>query len=373
MTRAKLPRALKGPVRRVLSGAKGAAFVALPDTGEVEVTLDDTGQPVPMVTNQLILPHGFRSEFQTLTDRHWFEVLSKGPRPPLPWIINMLADADEYHAALVWLDATYGATVPIFNHPRAVARSRRDISARILADVPGLITPRCARFIGDSPAAFERTFADNGFAYPVLVRPCRSQTGRGLVRVEGPGDWVLAVESPDFGLAHYMTQFVDFGTADGVWLKARVVFVGGRVFVRHIKAAAGWLVHNHSQGRLGGFDDEELRLAAALNDNAAFCAACAEVARRTGLDFCGMDVGIDVDRGRFVLFECNAAMSVFFVDRPNRTPAQLARQALFVTPAADALTALIKTPAAWACASDNGAWMREGPSFRALTAGGAVA
>lgn len=294
-----------------MTAAQSFSFRSVPDKGEVRVKITAEGLPNMVYPSVLSLPVTLQSELARSTQRLWYP-LPNGTKPPAAtWIVNHCADADEYRGGLIWLDETYGSNTPIFNHPRAIARSRRDHSSAALQGIEGLIVPRVARFRASSRTAFERCFADNGFHFPVLVRPSASQTGRGLLKIEGPQDWNRAVDTMWFGKPHFMTQFVEFATDDGVYLKARVIFIGNRFFVRHVKGATGWKVHNDTDNSIANFEERELELIESLNNNALFLNACAAIPARTSLDFGGMDVGIDPARNRFVLFECNAAMTVF--------------------------------------------------------------
>ncbi len=339
------PPAHTGP--QLVRPARPINFSALPDKREVRVRIGKDGKPIPGFPNRLIMPMDLQTELARTADQLWYpHPLPSHLRNPSS-IINHCADADEYRSALIWLDEAFSPSVPIFNHPRAIARSRRDLSSQALAGITGLTVPQCVRFKAQSRASFERCFAEHGFQFPVLVRPIAGQTGQGLIKVERPDDWDAAVHTQWFGQPHFMTQFVEFATQEQVYLKARVLFIGGQFFIRHIKGANGWKVHNDSENSIRNFQDRELELVHSLNDNAHFARICAEVPGRTGLDFCGMDMGIDPDRNCFVMFECNAAMSVFFKTHEPVDSQRQARRDFFETPAALAFEAHLRTPQDW--------------------------
>ena len=328
--------------------ARPLAFCAVPDTGEVPVTISEKGKPVPFFPNSLPLPSDLRADLLDITDELWCPRPALSDAPVTPWIVNRCADADEYRNSLIWLDEAYGALVPIFNHPRAIARSRRDHSARALHGVAGLTVPRCARFLVRARSSFEQCFAENNFQFPVLVRPHAGQTGRGLIKIDGADDWDAALNTQWFGQPHFMTEFVDFATQDQLYLKARVLFVADRFFIRHIKAATSWNVHNNAPNSLRDFKDSEVAMIHTLKEHSAFSQLCAAIPARTGLDFCGMDIGIDLARNQFVLFECNAAMSVFFRGDGAVDPVRQARRDLLETPASTAYRGHLANPEAWA-------------------------
>ena len=304
-----------------------------------------SGRLISSFPNRIDFPAMSKSWLERHAPKLWCPPEGPGRKRRFAWALNLLADPDDYRHALIWQDEAIAPHIPIFNHPRAIAQSRRDLSAQRLAGVPGLVVPLCVRFRGDSLGAFEQAFSDHGFRYPVVVRPCSTQGGRGQLRVDSARDWDSALSSRWFGLPHFMVQYEDCQTAEGSYLKARVVFVGGQIFVRHVKASRNWQIHNHASGRLA--DDREMEIVEKLEASQIFRALCAEVASRTRLDLCGMDLGVDPARDRYVLFECNPAMSVFFPTRPDQTPAQAERRARLQRPIEQALDALIRDPKGW--------------------------
>lgn len=327
-------------------GRPGAALTGLPDSQEIALTLGTRGRPIIRYRNRFQPPAEALDLIDPLVWTAWAPPAPDAPALPRPeWAVNMLADADDYAAALAWHDGWLGTSVPVFNHPRAIAQTRRDLSARRLAGVPGLVVPACVRFMADGIAAFESAFTQHGFRFPVLVRPCGEQGGKGQLRIDGPDGWAAACDSPWFGTPHFMTQYVETATEDGLYLKARVLLIGGKVYLRHVKADTHWQVHHDGARLTGGFD--ELSVADRLEADPLFMALCAEIAARTHLDFTGLDIGVDPDRRHYILFECNPAMMVFFSLKPDESPERLARRARMQTPAAMAVTALLADRDSW--------------------------
>lgn len=323
----------------------GLALVALTGDGRVLVRLDPKGRPALRWENCLVLPDATARWLGQATRKVWAD----GRVPPIgrrDWAVTLLADAEMYAGGLAWHDANLPADLPVFNHPRAIAQTRRDLSAAALAGVLGMVVPATCRFVPHSADDFAAAFATGGFRFPVLVRPAGTHVGTSLLRIDGPEGWAMAANSPWVGAPYFMTQFEDYATSAGVYHKARVLFVGGRAFVRHIKSSSDWMVHNRAAGRLT--DDDELPIIDQLDVCPVFRAACDAVAARIGLDYCGLDIGVDVDRQRYVLFECNPAMAAFFPDRPGLSDDDLSRRARLQAPAAMALEALVKSPADWA-------------------------
>lgn len=349
-----------------MTDPQGLYFQSVPDDGRISVVATANGALDYQWPNQLTLSAETLQSVRDRSAQYYFSVARHAPWPKPPWVINSATDADTYRNALIWLDETSGKT-PVFNHPRAVALSRRDLSAARLQGVEGLTVPRCLRFrldgAGAAPGAFER----GGFDYPVLVRPHSGQAGRGLIRIDGPQDWTRLEQSRWFGQIHYMIEFVDFATEQVEHLKCRVMMVGGQVMVRHVKANVGWNVHNRAEGSIEGFEDRELAVIDQLEANPAFAHVCAQVAARARLDLVGMDLGIDPQRNRFVMFECNPSMTVFFPRRHNATSADLARRDRLQTPLDAAVRALLAQPDRWQSAIAG--FHEDLPSCRDLLAG----
>lgn len=287
---------------------KGLIFCAIPDNGQITTTVGDSGTPQFHVPNTMILPDRLMKRMEEVARTVWFPPTKPVTHDNVAWVVNFCADADEYRKALRSLDQAFGATSPIFNHPRAVAMSRRDLMAQLLQGVQNLTVPRCVRFKADSPDSFAATFATHGFAYPVLVRPEGSQTGQGLHKIDGPQDWARLALSNGYGKWHFMTQFHDTRAANGRFCKVRASFVGGQWAIRAFRDEPDWLI----TGTVGSLTPERhasiKRNVDALLDNSAFKSMLDEIGARVPLDFFGADIG--VTDGKFTFFEANAAMTM---------------------------------------------------------------
>lgn len=297
---------------RVKKG-KGILFEAVPDSGRVNVKVGDNGRPQIVWPNRIVLP----ADIMTKVRNDTVPFVYPPPKPieytGASWIVNVCADADEYHDGLISLDQAFGQKLPIFNHPRAVAMTRRDLSSKLLDGIPNLIVPKCVRFKADSSNSFQKTFEAEGFSYPVLIRPAGSQTGRDLVKIDTPFDWPKVYQTHWYSKHHYMTQFVDFGNRDGKYVRRRVAFVGREVFLRGYTENDGWYI-KLAYGQNAGA--RELHTFVEKANEFGSAETLQEISRqvidRGRLDFWGMDVG-DLGDGRYVLFEANPAMSILDV------------------------------------------------------------
>lgn len=288
----------------------GMFFRAVPDNGLVNVSIKTNGQIAPAFPNCCVPTPRLTKLIEEATETRWYPLARKQklPVPSLPWVVNLCADPDEYAQAMKYLSKfAHNNQLVVFNHPDAVNRSRRNVVSQILDDVPNLTVPKCVRFYADNPEIFRRTFNEEGFTYPVLVRPAASQSGRNLVRVDNESDWVRVHEIPWGGQHIYMTQFVDFKNADDEFIKIRAVCLNDEVYIRHNLFSKDWQIH--AMDRDDAIVDREFEAMNDLKQNEIFQDVLRTIKSRIGLDFFGVDLGY-IAADSFVLFEANAAMSI---------------------------------------------------------------
>ena len=297
------------------SPRKGILFRAIPDTGMIGASIGAAGEPLLHLPNMTVLPDRTVSALERGAHTVWYPPASPVTHQNVQWIVNLCADADEYRGALLSLDKAFGETAPIFNHPRAVAMSRRDLMAQRLQGVDHLVVPHCVRFRADSPDSFAATFAEHGFTYPVLVRPAASQTGQGLHRIDGQRDWPRLHLSNGYGKWHFMTQFHDTRTASGRFCKVRASFVGGTWRIRAFREDTDWLITGSVRALSSELRDGMTRNIDRLLADEAFKAMLDQIGARVPLDFFGIDIGVADDY--FVFFEANAAMTMARASTPG--------------------------------------------------------
>ena len=324
----------------------GLVFRAIPDDGTIAIRVGEDGLPQPLYPNIVVLPQLLINRLHQIARTYWH------PAPDrmrevfgVQWLVNTLTDADEYRFALTSLDDGFGEKAPIFNHPRAIAMTRRDISSRMLQGIPGLTVPKCVRFEPANAGDFLKEFKEAGFSYPVLVRPCTSQSATDLVRVNSPLDWAKVLRTPWIGKAHFMTQFVDFRSENGNFVRIRVAFVGQQMILRGYTEQKDWLIRR-AWGDAPTVRDIELFLdeVSQFQGWTALHDVCREVMARGRLDFWGIDVGM-VNRSEFVLFEANAAMSI--LDPYGTAPEVMAKVEPYFTALTHEVGVLLETPKAW--------------------------
>jgi glutathione synthase/RimK-type ligase-like ATP-grasp enzyme len=252
-------------------------------------------------------------------DRHFHCVIPDSPvdlallRGKADVVFNMICNADDGKDVLAQaLDLVEQLGRPTINHPRLVMETDRETMARRLADIPCCAVPKTLRVAGPvlTKAALDEDLA--GFDLPVLVRVAGTHGGEDFAKCD---DWESIVDfvSGDPEAVYYVIEFLNYRSADGFYRKYRVIFVDGEIFPYHLAIHDDWKVHhfrtdmaNHAWMR-----KEEERFLGDMGGvfSAPHQDALRAIARATGLDYAGVDCGIDCN-GRIVVFEANASMLV---------------------------------------------------------------
>lgn len=226
---------------------------------------------------------------------------------------NAIADADGAASAMRLADGLLAdLPVPVLNRPAEAAGTTRDRIAARLADIPEAVVPATRRvrrqvlLRGEAAALLEEV------GFPLLSRPIGSHGGDDVRKAEDAD--ALRRHAEDEGTDElYLTRFVEYASADGVYRKYRVVFVGGVMFPYHLSVSAGWLNH-YFRSDMSRSEQHRVEEAAFLDEPErhlgplAF-AALRRIAARIDLDYFGVDFAVHRD-GRLVLFECNPVMLI---------------------------------------------------------------
>jgi tetratricopeptide (TPR) repeat protein len=259
-------------------------------------------------------------------DRHFHCVIPDTPvdiallRSKADVVFNMICNADDGKDILVYaLDLVQRLDRPTINHPRLIMNTDRETIARHLADIPGCVVPRTVRVAGPvlAEAALNKEFA--GCRLPQLVRVAGTHGGDDFDKFDNwddIADFVSAKPEANY----YLIDYIDYRSDDGFFRKYRVIFVDGEILPYHLAIHDDWKVHhfrtdmaNHAWMRT----EEESFLAEMSGVfNPANQDALRAIGRATGLDYGGVDCGLDRD-GRIVVFEANASMLVH--DEKNET------------------------------------------------------
>ncbi|MDA8381599.1 MAG: RimK family alpha-L-glutamate ligase [Betaproteobacteria bacterium] len=210
---------------------------------------------------------------------------------------------------------------PVINRPAAIARLGRDAVCHLLADVAGATIPavtRVGRPILEVLAgiAGDALTPPNDGVFPFIVRPVDSHAGHGLAKAEGRED-VRGYLSGQSGHEFYLTPFIDYRSADGLYRKYRIVLIEGRAYAAHLAISGDWMIHYLN----AGMDLSEAKRAEEADFMRDFDgafgrrheAALRAIHQRVGLDYFAIDCG-ETPLGELVIFEVDSSMVVHALD-----------------------------------------------------------
>jgi glutathione synthase/RimK-type ligase-like ATP-grasp enzyme len=235
--------------------------------------------------------------------------------------IVIASDSDDCRDALRKIDrAAARWPCALLNPPHLICNLDRDKLRCLLAGIEGLQIPATvgvsrAQLLAMSCAV--RTppeFADE-LAFPLIVRPRGSHAGAGLAKV----DDVVALacylrQRQEQGF--FVSRYVDYASADGLFRKYRLVFVDGRPYACHLAIADRWDIWYLNAGMSVSVSKraEEAHFMQAFDDFARRHArALAGIAARIGLDYFTVDCAETAD-GSLLVFEADNTAIVHDMD-----------------------------------------------------------
>jgi tetratricopeptide (TPR) repeat protein len=228
-------------------------------------------------------------------------------------VINLVSDADQTEALLpLAADLVDRFGLPVVNHPRKVQQTTRDAVARLLQGIPGCRVPQALRLKAGADCSEAALEAMLPFSSTVLVRPVGTHGGDDFEKVEDVAT-LSAFLSQRVDHDHYLIEYIDYLSADGYFRKYRFVFIDDQILPYHLCIGRDWKLHhiNTDMAHQPWMQQEE---AAFLGNSAtvfgpAQLQALHAIRARVGLDYCGIDCGLDPS-GNVVVFEVNASMLV---------------------------------------------------------------
>lgn len=220
-----------------------------------------------------------------------------------------------------WLSHLAHWPRPLLNAPEKIGRVARDQAAQRLHALPGVAMPPTVRveraqlaWAAENPAAPDSLPA--GLTFPLIVRPLDSHAGHDLYKVDDAAaldDILTALPGDDF----FVSCFVDYRSADGLFRKYRVILVDGQPFACHMGISEHWMIHYLNAGMADSPEKraEEAAFMSAFDDAFAVRhgAALSAIGHSIGLDYLGIDCAETAD-GRLLVFEVDPAMVVHAMD-----------------------------------------------------------
>jgi glutathione synthase/RimK-type ligase-like ATP-grasp enzyme len=249
------------------------------------------------------------------------------PVPPHDALIVAISEADENRellAALARLLATWPK--PVINAPQHIPSTGRELASTLLQDAPGLLIPptlRAARRVLEAIASGAASLPDvyAGCDFPLIVRPVGSHAGRDLEKIDDAAaiaGYLARVAEDEF----FLSPFIDYSGADGLFRKMRVALIDGAAFACHMGVSSNWMVHYLNAGMYeeAWKRDEEASFMAHFDAFAQRHRLALEaICRRTQLDYLCLDCAETPD-GRLLVFEIDHAMVVHAMDPEKLFP-----------------------------------------------------
>jgi hypothetical protein len=209
---------------------------------------------------------------------------------------------------------------PVLNNPAALPGLARDRLAASLAGLNDICSPATRQI---SRAELDDVLAGRsvgdilpGCGYPVLIRPIGSHAGIGLEKIDDLEQLSRYVSGSD-AADYFVSQFVDYRAADGLYRKYRIAFIGGQPQLCHMAASQHWMVHylNASMAEHAARRDDEAHAMATFDTGfaARHQAAFAALNKVLRFDYYSVDCG-ELPDGRLVVFEADTAAIIHLMD-----------------------------------------------------------
>ena len=219
---------------------------------------------------------------------------------------------------------------PVLNRPDRIRRVARDAASRILNGIPGIAMPptqRAARGVLAQIAAGSSPLDAllPGCEFPLIVRPLDSHAGHDLQKIDDVTalqDYLDTVAQQDF----FVSPFIDYRSADGLFRKYRVALIDGRPFACHMGISSHWMIHYLNAGMADSAEKraEEAAFMASFDGDFArrHETALRAIHERIGLEYVCIDCAETAD-GRLLIFEVDHAMVVHALDPVDIYPYKL--------------------------------------------------
>jgi hypothetical protein len=250
------------------------------------------------------------------------------PLPDHDVAIVIASDSEDCRDALRKIEAAAPCWPrPLLNPPALVGSLDRDKLHRLLDGIEGLTIPatlvvtrerlgeasRAAGMLGDIA---------EGLAFPVIVRPRGSHAGNGLARIDDGAALARYLDQQE-GELFFISRFVDYASADGLFRKYRVVFVDGHAYACHMAIAERWDIWYLNAGMMESaakrLEEETFMRTFDIGFGRRHQSALNAMADRIGLDYFTVDCAETKD-GSLLIFEADNTAVVHNMDSPELFP-----------------------------------------------------
>jgi len=216
-------------------------------------------------------------------------------------VVNLISDVDQGREILPVAEALVERIgLPVINSPRGIMKTDRVSAATLLSGIPFCHVP------------WARYYDNTDYSWPVLVRVAGTHGGKDFEKIDDKAslkNFVTRYPNADF----YVTEYIDYQSADGFFRKYRFIFAGDKILPYHLAIGNGWKVHHATTDMADHAWMQREEESFLQNPHSVFnkdhWAALHTIRKAFGLDFFGIDCAID-NEGNLVVFEVNASMLV---------------------------------------------------------------
>lgn len=216
---------------------------------------------------------------------------------------------------------------PVVNPPELIMQTSRDHAYALLHDAPGIVMPPSVRVERSVLECISRCEISvdtvlPGFSFPIIVRPVDSHAGHGLARLATADEFEgYLSQTPE--TRFFISPFVDYSDADGLFRKFRVVLIDGRPYAGHMGISTHWMIHylNAGMAEAAAKREEEARFMAEFEHEFArrHASAIAAINSRFRLDYLVIDCA-ETAQGELLIFEVDTGAVVHAIDPPDIFP-----------------------------------------------------
>lgn len=233
-----------------------------------------------------------------------------------------IGESDRNHALLASIDEIIQDWPrPVLNLPQRIMHTSRDGAHTLLHGAPGVTMPVTVRL---SRAALNQMargklsldLVPGETDFPLIIRPIDSHAGHGLEKLDEPAsiaDYLSRMPQDEY----YVSPFVDYRHADGLFRKYRIALIDGRPYACHMGVSDHWMIHYMNAGMADSADkraEEENFMVRFDKDFAQrHAVALQAIAERMGLDYLIIDCAEAPD-GRLLVFEVDTGAVVHAMD-----------------------------------------------------------
>jgi hypothetical protein len=252
------------------------------------------------------------------------------PIPEHDIAIVLVCDSDSNRPVLREIELLIpGWPCPVLNQPAGIFRTSREQMYASLKNLKGVQMPATVRVSRDCLQKIATGFTpvhdllrEPQAAFPLIVRPVDSHAGRSLAKLDAPAS-IAAYLANQQETEFFISRFVDYRGADGLFRKYRIIWVDGQPYPVHMAICEDWKVWYYNAGMAtnAAKRDEEARFMAAFDDGFArrHSAALAAIAGEFRLEYFGIDCAETTD-GELLVFEGGVDLVAHDMDRPDVYP-----------------------------------------------------